>query len=156
MTGIRTTVLGIVERDEEYLVQRLFDPSGDPFHRPIGGGIEYGEESGRALEREFREELGVAVSAGPTIGTVENRFTWGGDPKHEFVVVRRAAFEDPDLYDRDRFEGVDGGGRIEYEAGWHALPDLASAPEPLYPDGLAGLLRGEAGTGRGHLADPGE
>lgn len=151
MHGIRTTVLGIVRRDEEYLVQRLTDAGGDPFHRPIGGGVEFGESSGRALEREFREELDVAVSAGSTLGTIENRFAWGGERKHEVVIVRTAAFEDDALSGREQFEGVDDGG-IEYEATWHTLDALRDAPAPLYPDGLVGLLRGEAGVGRGHLA----
>jgi len=150
MQGIRTTVLGVVRRDEEYLVQRLPDANDDPFHRPIGGGVEFGESSGEALEREFREELDAVIAAGPTVGTVENRFTWGGERKHEVVILRTAAFEDDALYDRDQFAGTDDGG-IGYEATWHTLAALRSAPEPLYPDGLGELLADDAGTGRGHL-----
>ncbi|PSQ16488.1 NUDIX hydrolase [Halobacteriales archaeon QS_8_69_26] len=151
MPGIQTTVLGIVRRDDEYLVQRLTDAGGDPFYRPIGGGVEFGEASGEALEREFREELDAGLAAGPTVGTIENRFTWGGERQHEWVIARRAAFEDDARYDRDRFAGEDAGGRIQYEATWHTLDALRTGPEPLYPDGLGELLAGQGGTGRGHL-----
>lgn len=152
VSQIRTTVLGIVRRDDEYLVQRLTAPDEGDFHRPIGGGVEFGETSGEALEREFREELDVAVSAGPTVGTVENLFTWDGEQQHEVVIARAAEFEDDALYDRDRFDGIDDGGAVEYEATWRTLRDLRAAPEPLYPEKLPGLLEGEAGTGRGHLS----
>lgn len=151
MSDIRTTVLGVVRRDGELLVQRLVDPAGGPFYRPIGGGVEFGETSAEALEREFREELDVAVTAGPPIGTVENRFTWDERAAHELVVLREAAFVDETLYDRERFHGQDAGGTVEYEATWRTLADLGAAGEPLYPEGLDDLLHGEAGDGHGHL-----
>ncbi|PSP55308.1 NUDIX hydrolase [Halobacteriales archaeon QS_1_67_19] len=156
MSEIQTTVLGVVRRDEESLVQRLIDPGGGSFYRPIGGGIEFRETSAEALEREFREELGARVSAGPVVGTMENLFAWDGTAEHELVVLRTAAFVDESLYDRDRFDGVDAGGDVEYEATWHTLAELAAASEPLYPAGLAELLRGETGAGRGHVVSPRE
>lgn len=152
MPAIQTTVLGIIERDGEYLLQGLTDPSDGPFYRPIGGGVEFGESSAEALEREFREELDVAVSAGPTLGTIENRFSWDGEPDHELVVLREAGFEDESLYQRETFSGVDGGGTIEYDAGWFELDAVQAGPKPLYPEGLARLLEGE-GDGAGHLAE---
>lgn len=93
MSDIGATVLGIPTRNDEYLLQRRFDASGDPVSRPIDGGIGFGEASGPALEREYREELDLAVSVGPTPGTVENRFRRSGDLEHEFVVVRTAGFD---------------------------------------------------------------
>jgi len=154
MSDVAVTVLGIIRRKQEYLVQRLTDPGGETFHRPIGGGIEFGETSGTALEREFREELGLTVSVGRTVGTLENRFTWDGTPAHEVVVLREAEFADTAVYERDRFDGIDAGGAVEYEATWRSLDDLARAAEPLYPTGLVQLLRGDGGTGNGHLVDP--
>lgn len=155
MTDLSVTVLGIVRRDDEFLVQRLTDPGDGPFYRPIGGGVEFRETSGQALEREFREELDVAVEAGPTLGTLENLFTWNGEPRHELVVCRAAEFADVTLYERERFEGVDAGGAVEYEATWRALDDLAAGDEPFYPEGLMKLLRGDAGAGHGHAVVPG-
>lgn len=153
MSEVRTTVLGIVSRDDEYLVQRLVEPGEGAFYRPIGGGIEFGETSAEALEREFREELDASVAVGPTVGTLENRFTWDGTPEHELVVLRAAEFIDDSLYGEETFAGVDKGGAVEYEATWRGLDELVEGDEPLYPDGLERLLRG-AGSGNGHVADP--
>jgi 8-oxo-dGTP pyrophosphatase MutT (NUDIX family) len=153
MPPIQTTVLGILERDGEYLLQRLTDPGAGDFYRPIGGGIEFGEESGAALEREFREELDVEINAGPTLGTIENRFTWDAEPDHELVVLREATFEDGSLYEREAFSGIDAGGAVEYDAGWFDLGTVQDGPEPLYPEGLVALLDGD-GAGAGHVAEP--
>ncbi|WP_440988774.1 NUDIX hydrolase [Haloarchaeobius baliensis] len=153
MPPIQTTVLGILERDGEYLLQRLTDPGEGAFYRPIGGGIEFGETSAEALEREFREELGVELSAGPTVGTIENRFTWDGEPDHEIVVLREATFEDGLLYEREEFSGVDAGGAVEYDAGWFDLESVQERAEPLYPEGLVALLDSD-GAGAGHVAEP--
>lgn len=151
MSDIKTTVLGVVRREEEYLVQRLTDPSGEEFHRFIGGGVEFGETSDEALEREFREELDLGIAAGPVVGTMENLFTWNNETQHEVVVLREAEFADESLYDRERFDGIDAGGTVEYEAEWHSLDELTAAQEPLYPEGIARLLRGELGGARGHV-----
>lgn len=153
MSEIQTTVLGIVSRDGEYLFQRLVDPGSDAFYRPIGGGIEFGETSAEALAREFREELDVEIDVGQPVGTMENRFTWDGDAAHEIVICRDASFVDDSLYERERFEGVDAGGAVEYEATWRGLDDFADDPEPLYPEGLAELLRTRRGAGYGHVED---
>ena len=151
MSEIDVTVLGVVRRGEAFLVQRLVDPADWAFHRPIGGGVEFGETSAAALEREFREELDAAVSAGPVVGTIENRYGWNGDPAHEIAILRAAEFVDETLYERDRFQGIDGGGAVEYEATWKSLGELTTAPEPLYPDGLARLLRGGPDAADSHI-----
>ena len=182
MPAIRANVLGALRRPDthEFLVQRLPLP-GEPItaRRFIGGGIEFGETSDDALEREFREELGVAVEAGPVVGTVENVYVWAGDPEHEFTVIREARFADRSLYDRETFRGVEDGvasatdgdvhgsdapvsqpeanasddgeavedgGAFEYEADWQSLADLQDAPEPFFPNGVAGLFADDGGS----------
>jgi len=154
MSDIGVTVLGIVRREEAYLFQRLTDPSAETFYRPIGGGVQFGESTEEALEREFDEELGVSVSAGPVVGTVENRFTWNGDPAHEIVILRAASFVDDALYERSSFDGVDAGGAVEYEATWETVEDIVAGARPLYPEGLARLLRTGDGEGNGHVDSP--
>ena len=143
MTSIRANVLGALRRPDtdEYLVQVLQDPAEDHLARRfIGGGIHFGETSDDALVREFREELDVAVEAGPVVGTVENVYTWDEEPKHEFTVIRKATFADRSLYDRETFRGVEDDGAFEYEADWRSLADLRHAPEPFYPEGVDGLF----------------
>ncbi|MFC7071132.1 NUDIX domain-containing protein [Halobaculum lipolyticum] len=157
MPDVRGVVLGAIHHPdtEEYLVQRLSGTDdGTHFHRFVGGGIEPGEPSDAALEREFREELGVAVDAGPAVCTVENLFELGGESHHEFAVVREASFADRSLYDRDSFTGVDGhdtGERVEYEAYWRSLAELRAADAPLFPAGVADAL---ASDDHVHLVSP--
>ncbi|MFC7136104.1 NUDIX domain-containing protein [Halobaculum litoreum] len=150
MPDIRGVVLGAVRRPDtdEYLVQRLAGTDDTHFHRFVGGGIEHGEPSDAALEREFDEELGVAVDPGSVVCTVENLFAFGGESHHEFAVVREATFADVSLYDRDRFHGVDGdeGDRIEYEAYWRTLADLRDADAPFFPAGIGDALASEGHT----------
>ncbi|QZY00479.1 NUDIX domain-containing protein [Halobaculum rubrum] len=167
MSDIRGVALGALRHPDSgaYLVQRLSGTDDTHFHRFIGGGIEPGESSDAALKREFREELGVDIDAGPAVCTVENLFEFGGESHHEFAVVREAAFVDGSLYDRDRFRGVDGhegaggddgadhGGenRIEYEAYWRSLADLRAADAPFFPAGVADALES---AGHVHLVSP--
>ncbi|QZP36839.1 NUDIX domain-containing protein [Halobaculum magnesiiphilum] len=155
MTDIRGVALGAFRRPDtdEYLVQRLPGTrDGHHFHRFIGGGIEPGESSDAALVREFREELGVAVEAGPAVCTVENLFEYDGVSHHEFAVVREARFADAALYDRERFHGSDDGG-IEYEAYWRSLADLRAADAPFFPVGVANALASDEHV---HVVSPHE
>jgi len=166
MSDIRGVALAALQHRDTgaYLVQRLPGTDDTHFHRFIGGGIEAGELSGAALEREFREELGVDIEAGPAVCTVENLFAFDGESHHELAVVREATFADGSLYDRDRFRGVDGapthdgasrgeGDRIEYEAYWRTIADLRAADAPFFPAGVADAL--ESGD-HVHLVSPPE
>ncbi|QLG60458.1 NUDIX domain-containing protein [Halorarum salinum] len=149
MSSVRATVLGALRRPDtdEYLVQTLPTPA-EPgtARRFVGGGIEFGETSDEALEREFREELDVAVEAGPVLGTVENLYRWDGEAGHDLAVVREARFADASPYDRDAFHGVEDDGSFEYGAAWRSLDDLVDSPEPFYPRCVADLF-GDGGTG---------
>lgn len=156
MSAIRATVLGALRHPDtdEYLVQNVPTPA-EPgtARRFVGGGIEFGETSDEALEREFREELGVAVEAGPVLGTVENLYRWDGEAGHDLAVVREARFADASLYDRETFRGVEDDGVFEYEADWRSFGDLLESPQPFYPRGVADLF-GDDGTG--HLVSVGD
>ena len=159
MTGIRGVVLGAVRHPDtdEFLVQTLSGRrDGTHFHRFIGGGIDPGEPSTAALERECREELGVAVDAGSTVCTVENLFEFDGESHHEFAVVREATFADESLYDRTEFSGVDGedvGERIEYDAYWRSLAALTEADAPFFPAGVADAVASDEHV---HVVSPHE
>jgi NADH pyrophosphatase NudC (nudix superfamily) len=55
----------------------LVRESQDPIERgiilrPLGDGIEFGETSARAVEREVREEIGAGVARVCLFGTIEN------------------------------------------------------------------------------------
>lgn len=141
---VRPVVLGVARRGDGILVSELTDPAtGDPFYRPPGGGIEFGESSAEAVVREFQEELDAAVEPVDYLGTVENRFEFAGQRGHELAVVHEVAFVDDAHYERDSFRGVDDGD-VTYEATWEPLAELQAGDRPLYPEGLAAVLRSDA------------
>ncbi len=121
-------------RDGALLVSEEANPSGELFHRPLGGHVEFGEYALDTVHREFREEIGQALTGVLLAGVLENIFRWGGATKHEIIFVFTAAFAD----------------EAAYEIGEQAILDtpnptrviwrpLEVASPPLYPEGVADL-----------------
>ena len=123
-------------RDGALLVSEHMDPAAAPFHRPLGGHVEYGEYALDTLHRELREEIGQALADVRLLGVLENIFPWDGGIAHEIVFLYAAAFSDPAAYEIDE-QGIrdeaDGRTRVVWR------PPGALSP-PLYPAGLAGLI----------------
>lgn len=138
--AIRPIAIGIVRRGREILVFDAGDSAaGTRFHRPLGGGIEFGERAEGAVARELREETGFDVTVDELLGVVESGFAYEGREHHETCFVFDVRFDDRSAYERERFdvaEVVDG---IEV-----CLPAIWIDPErldaPLYPGGLAKLI----------------
>jgi len=86
-------------RDGALLVSEESNPSGEQFHRPLGGHVEFGEPALDTAHREFREEIGQALTGVRLAGVLENIFVWGGATKHEIVFVFTAAFADEAAYE---------------------------------------------------------
>ena len=105
---------------------------GSSFYRPLGGQIEAGENPEQALVREMREELGEEILVVRRLGELDNRFVFEGRPGWEQVAVLEAEFLTPDAPRVDSIEAE----------GWNLKwVDPAALDLPLYPDGLADLLR---------------
>lgn len=121
-------------RDGALLVSGNANPSGEPFHRPLGGHVEFGEYAADTARREFLEEIGQELTDVRQVGVLENIFYWGGAKHHEIVFVFTAAFADPGAYEipeqtiRYSTAGI--------RAIWRAP---GSTSPPLYPDGTAAL-----------------
>ena len=81
-------------RDGALLVSEEANPSGELFHRPLGGHVEFGEYALDTVHREFGEEIGEALTGVRLAGVLENIFQWGGAAQHEIVFVFTAAFAD--------------------------------------------------------------
>ncbi len=135
MPTIRPVALAVPRRGADLLVFEHRDPL---FYRPLGGGIEFGETAEAAVRRELREELGAELLDVYRLGVLENIFHAFGRAGHEVVFVFGCRLADPALHERDVV------GEVLDEPGtpvlWRPLSSFTAA-RPLYPTGLADLLR---------------
>ncbi len=111
-----------------------------PFYRPPGGGVEFGESSSEAVRREMREEFDAAIEAVKLLGVTENIFTYEGSPGHEIVFLWECRFVDEHFYALDEIVIADDDGN-RAPAHWIHPDDLAARGIALYPDGLPEILR---------------
>jgi NADH pyrophosphatase NudC (nudix superfamily) len=140
--AIRPIAIGIFRSDERILVAEGYDPLKEQvFYRPLGGTIEFGERGHKAVVRELREELGAEATNLRYLCTLENIFTYNGQPGHEIVLVYEGELTDKSFYNRERLEACEDDG-APFVAVWKRLEDFGSHA-PLYPDGLPELLRAE-------------
>jgi len=140
---IRALAICLFLNGDRVLVTEAQDPvKGLSFCRPLGGGIEFGETGAQAVVREIREEIGAEVTDLRYIGTLENIFTYLGQPGHEIVQVYDARLVDVSLYERGVVRGAESDGQ-PFVASWRSLASFGPKL-PLCPDGLVDLLRPRA------------
>ena len=119
-------------RDGALLVSEEANPWGELFHRPLGGHVEFGEYALDTVHREFREEIGQALTEMRLAGVLENIFQWDGATQHEIVFVFTGAFADEAAYEIPEQAIADDHGRARVI--WR-MP--GAARPPLYPVGVA-------------------
>jgi ADP-ribose pyrophosphatase YjhB (NUDIX family) len=128
-------------RDGALLVSQDANPAGALFHRPLGGHVEFGEYAEHAVRRELLEEIGQSLSEVKLLGVLENIFDWADSRAHEIVFVFGASFEDDSAYEiaeqRILDHAADDGTLVRWR-------DADAVSPPLYPDGLADLIRAAA------------
>jgi ADP-ribose pyrophosphatase YjhB (NUDIX family) len=128
--GIRFVALGAVRRDDELLVWEGESPSGEPFYRLLGGGVEFDEHSREAVVREFDEELGVELLDPTAVGTFERVFERDGEPAHEVWRVYEGRIAEDWPYADESFAFVEPERGTEHVARWLSIerlrhPDVA-------------------------------
>ena len=144
MSFVRAKAVCVIQRGDALLLIPGYDEVRDVgFFIPPGGGVEFGEHSSHTVVREVMEELGVVVSEPQLLGIFENIFEYRGRPEHEIIFAYSASFADPELLERDRFEGVESN-HAPFVAEWVPLETFVTAENVLFPEGLLTLLRGDA------------
>jgi ADP-ribose pyrophosphatase YjhB (NUDIX family) len=139
---IRPVALCVIRRGSEILVFEGHDTvKGETFHRPLGGGVEFGETGAEAVARELREELGAVLVGLRHLGTLENIFTYEGRAGHEIAFIYEADFADLGFYDRERLPVVEDGHDV-VEAVWKPVAAFLDGSLILYPTGILDLLDG--------------
>jgi|SRR5690606_4695634 len=142
---IRVLAIAVFRVGDRVLLARGTDPeSGEAFHRPLGGGVEFGERAADALAREMAEELGATIAEPRLLGVLENLFEYAGRPRHEIVFVFDAKFCDASWYERTALPVTEAGTGWE-DARWISIHALSTGSERLVPEGLLPLLQ-QAGS----------
>lgn len=137
---IRACVQCVFRNGDRLLGFEIHDSTKhDVGFRSVGGGIEDGETSRQAVEREVEEELGVPITEPVLLGVLENLFVLEGRPGHEIVFVYEARFADQSDYEREFFEITEPTFE-KYNAIWRPLDDFRSGRIALYPPDLLELL----------------
>jgi len=130
--------MALIQRpsDGALLVSEHTDPALAPFHRPLGGHVEFGEYALDTVHREFLEEIGQRLTDVRLLGVLENIFQWDGATQHEIVFMFAGALADPAAYEITEqyiLDEVDTPTRVIWR------PPGAASP-PVYPVGAELLL----------------
>jgi 8-oxo-dGTP pyrophosphatase MutT (NUDIX family) len=141
--SIRLVALCVFRNDDKILVREYHDPKTNfTNYRPVGGTIEYGEQSEDAVKREVLEETGIEITEPRLLGVIENIFV----PKHTGIglghnieFIYEAEFPDKSLYEKQTIDGIEG--NENFKAIWMPIAYFQEPnANPLVPDGLVELL----------------
>ncbi|QLG38936.1 MULTISPECIES: NUDIX hydrolase [unclassified Paenibacillus] len=139
--NIRSVSLAILRKEDRILVQEInFPDISTTFYRPIGGTIEFGENSKKTLIRELKEELDQEIEEPRLISVIENIFGIEDELGHEIDFIYEASFIDKSQYNQEEFVGLEGS--IRYKACWKPITYFSTTMDDvkLVPDGLLDLL----------------
>ncbi|HLO30788.1 MAG TPA: NUDIX hydrolase [Anaerolineales bacterium] len=139
---IRPLAICVFRHHNRILVAEGYDPvKGETFFRPLGGGIEFGENSKQTICRELLEEINAEVDGDSLryLGTLESIFTFNGNAGHEILLVYDGALKEPKLYEQTVISGNEANGE-EVRAVWKSLDEFVTGKSILYPTGLVEML----------------
>jgi 8-oxo-dGTP pyrophosphatase MutT (NUDIX family) len=139
---IRPLAICVFRSRDRILVMEGYDSiKKEYFYRPLGGAIEFTEPSAETICRELMEEINVEVDRQSLkyMGTLENIFTFNGEPGHEIVLIYDGVLKEPGLYDRSVIAGKEADGE-QFQAIWKNISDFGEGKAILYPTGLLELL----------------
>ncbi|MBW4488058.1 MAG: NUDIX hydrolase [Trichocoleus desertorum ATA4-8-CV12] len=114
---IRVLALGLIqdrqaaaaEKGDRIFVSEGYDPvKQKTFYRALGGGVDFGETSLIALQREFQEEIQAELANIRYLGCLENLFVFDGRSGHELIQLYKCDFADPKFYELDELIFVEG------------------------------------------------
>ena len=106
---IRVLALGLIKKDNRVFMSQGYDPvKQKTFYRAMGGGVDFGETSLEALEREFQEEIQAKLTNISYLGCLENLFTFNGKQGHELLQVYQCDFVDAKFYELESLVFAEG------------------------------------------------
>jgi 8-oxo-dGTP pyrophosphatase MutT (NUDIX family) len=130
---IRVIALGLIQHNQRTFVSEGYDPvKQQTFYRALGGGVNFGETSLSALQREFQEELQAELSNIRYLACLENLFVYSGKPGHELVQLYQCDFVDPKFYQQESTVFYEG--EHQHTALWVASDRFKSGELRLVPE----------------------
>ncbi|MBD1862649.1 MULTISPECIES: NUDIX hydrolase [Trichocoleus] len=114
---IRVLALGLIQdrqaaaagKGDRIFVSEGYDPvKQKTFYRALGGGVDFGETSLIALQREFQEEIQAELANIRYLGCLENIFVFNGQSGHELIQLYKCDFADPKFYELDELMFAEG------------------------------------------------
>ncbi|MBD2437763.1 NUDIX hydrolase [Nostoc sp. FACHB-110] len=96
---IRVIALGLIRDGDRIFVSEGYDPADkSTFYRALGGGVDFGETSHKALQREFQEEIQAQLTNIRYLGCIENLFIYNNRQGHEIIQLYQCDFAEPKFY----------------------------------------------------------
>ncbi|MBW4519983.1 MAG: NUDIX domain-containing protein [Scytolyngbya sp. HA4215-MV1] len=130
---IRPLVLGLIFQGDRLLVAEGFDQvKQQKFYRALGGGVDFGESSLQALQREFQEEIQAELTNIQYLGFVESTFTYEGKLGHEWIQFYRCDFADAEFYQKEQIYCIEG--KLKFVASWVECDRFRTRELQLVPE----------------------
>jgi 8-oxo-dGTP pyrophosphatase MutT (NUDIX family) len=136
---IRVLALGIIKKGDRTFISEGYDPvKQQTFYRAMGGGVDFGETSFQALQREFQEEIQAELTNIHYLGCIENLFTFNGKQGHEILQIYECDFVDPKFYQLENLVFAEG--ERQKTALWVEISRFKSGELKLVPEQFADYL----------------
>ncbi|MDJ0733293.1 MAG: NUDIX domain-containing protein [Nostocaceae cyanobacterium] len=130
---IRLITLGLIRDGERTFLSQGYDPvKQETFYRAMGGGVEFGETSFVALQREFQEEIQAELTNISYLDCLENIYTYNGEPGHEIIQLYECDFVDAKFYQLESL--IFNEGKRQKTALWVEISRLKSGELRLVPE----------------------
>jgi 8-oxo-dGTP pyrophosphatase MutT (NUDIX family) len=136
---IRPIALALIRHGDSILVEEGRDEVKDEtFFRLLGGSIDFQELGADTVRRELGEELGAEVDVGDPVATVENIFTYEGEPAHEILLIYDCRLCEERLYSLAEWEAKEGS--VVHRVSWKRIDFFRSGEEILHPAEVLSIL----------------
>jgi len=137
---IRVIVLGLIRDEERIFVSEGYDPAKQSiFYRALGGGVDFGETSHAALQREFQEEIQAELTNIRYLGCIENLFIYNNRQGHEIIQLYQCDFADSKFYQIESLMFSESGTH-HHRALWVDIARFRSGELRLVPEEFFGYL----------------
>ncbi len=136
---IRVIALGLIREGDRIFVSEGHDSfKKDMFYRALGGGVDFGETSLEALQREFQEEIQAELTNIKYLSCLENIFTCDGETGHEIIQLYQCDFKDNKFYELT--EMIFQEGKKKKKALWVDINKFSCRELRLVPEGFFAYL----------------